>query len=62
LYFGEKVIEKLGVRFKNKLKNILQNSKKEIKDFIQKNKALLLPKNILKKGLKIFIIILMELR
>ena len=35
LYFGRKVIEQLEMRFKNNLKNILQNSKKEIKDFIE---------------------------
>jgi len=38
LYFGKKVIERLEMRFKNNLKNILQNSQKEVKNFIQKNK------------------------
>ena len=53
LYFGKKVIEKLEVRFKNKLKNIFQNSKKEIKDFIQKNKeSIVLTKEYIEEGFK----------
>ena len=53
MYFGEKVIEKLGVRFKNKLKNILQNSKKEIKDLIQKNKeSIVLTEEYIEEGFK----------
>ena len=53
LYFGRKVIEKLEMRFKNKLKNILQNSKKEIKDFIQKNKEnIVLTEEYIEEGFK----------
>ena len=53
LYFGKKVIEKLEMRFKNKLKNIFQNSKKEIKDFIQKNKeSIVLTKEYIEEGFK----------
>lgn len=53
MYFGKKVIEKLGVRFKNKLKNILQNSKKEIKDLIQKNKeSIVLTEEYIEEGFK----------
>ena len=53
LYFGRKVIEKLEMRFKNKLKNILQNSKNEIKDFIQKNKEnIVLTEEYIEEGFK----------
>ena len=53
LYFGKKVIEKLEMRFKNKLKNILQNSKIEIIDFIQKNKeSIVLTEEYIKEGFK----------
>ena len=53
LYFGKKVIEKLEIRFKNKLKNILQNSKIEIIDFIQKNKeSIVLTEEYIKEGFK----------
>ena len=53
LYFGKKVIEKLEMRFKNKLKNILQTSKKEIKDFIQKNKeSIVLTEEYIEEGFK----------
>ena len=53
LYFRKKVIEKLGVSFKNKLKNILQNSKKEIKDLIQKNKeSIVLTEEYIEEGFK----------
>ena len=53
MYFGKKDIEKLGVRFKNKLKNILQNSKKEIKDLIQKNKeSIVLTEEYIEEGFK----------
>ena len=39
------------MRFKNKLKNILQNSKKEIKDFIQNNKEnIVLTEDYINKG------------
>lgn len=53
LYFGKKVIERLEMRFKNNLKNILQNSKKEVKDFIQKNKeSIVLTEEYIEEGLK----------
>ena len=53
LYFGIKVIEKLEMRFKNKLKNILQTSQKEIKDFIQKNKeSIVLTEEYIEEGFK----------
>ena len=53
LYFGRKVIEQLEMRFKNNLKNILQNSKKEIKDFIESNKeSIVLKEKYIEEGFK----------
>ena len=53
LYFGRKVIEQLEMRFKNNLKNILQNSKKEIKDFIEWNKeSIVLTEEYIEEGFK----------
>ena len=41
------------MRFKNKLKNILQNSKIEIIDFIQKNKeSIVLTEEYIEEGFK----------
>ena len=53
LYFGKKVIERLEMRFKNNLKNILQNSQKEVKNFIQKNKeSIVLTEEYIEEGFK----------
>ena len=51
LYFGKIVIDKLEKRFNNNIKDILKNSKKEIIDFIQKNKeSIVLTEDYINKG------------
>ena len=51
LDLGKKVIEQLGKRFKNNLKNILLNSKQEIVNFITKNeKIIVLTEKYIKEG------------
>ena len=53
LYFGKLVIDKHEKRFNNNIKDILKNSKKEIIDFIKKNKeSIVLTEEYINEGVK----------